>query len=234
MIDIQTHRLIMIKILKDIYSNFDLSSLLGFKGGTALYLFYDLPRFSVDLDFNLLDISRKDFVYHSIKKIVNKYGNIKDAFIKSNTIFFLLSYGTDEHNIKIEISLKDFPNEYELKQYLGVPILVMKKEYMAANKLVALTERIGMANRDIFDIYFFLKEGWSINANIVELRTGMKLKEYIPKCIDFIEKMVDRKYILHGMGEILNGKLKAWVKNHLVTEVLFYLRYYLDQIDKKP
>ena len=234
MIDIQTHRLIMIKILKDIYSNFDLSSLLGFKGGTALYLFYDLPRFSVDLDFNLLDISRKDFVYHSIKKIVNKYGNIKDDFIKRNTIFFLLSYGTDKHNIKIEISLKDFPNEYELKQYLGVPILVMKKEYMAANKLVALTERIGMANRDIFDIYFFLKEGWSINANIVELRTGMKLKEYIPKCIDFIEKMVDRKYILHGMGEILNGKLKAWVKNHLVTEVLFYLRYYLDQIDKKP
>jgi len=105
MIDIQTHRLFMIKILKDIYSNFELSSLLGFKGGTALYLFYELPRFSVDLDFNL-------------------------------------------------------------------------------------------------------------------------------QCIEFIEA-VDRKYILHGMGEILDGKLKAWVKNHLVTDVLFYLRYYLDQIDKK-
>ena len=75
----------------------------------------------------------------------------------------------------------------QVRQYLGVPILVMKKEYMDANKLVALTERVGMANRDIFDIYFFLKEGWGINANIVELRTGMKLKEYIPKCIVYRE-----------------------------------------------
>jgi len=231
MIDIQTHRLLMIKILKDIYSNFELSSLIGFKGGTALYL-YDLPRFSVDLDFNLLDISRKDFVYRSVKKIVNKYGKVKDDFIKRNTIFFLLSYGEEARNIKIEISLLEFPNEYEIKQYLGVPILVMKKEYMAANKLVALTERAGMANRDIFDICFFLKAGWSIKDEIVQLRTGMKLKEYIPKCIECIEA-VDRKYILHGMGEILDGKLKAWVKNHLVTDVLFYLRYYLDQIDKK-
>lgn len=232
MIDIQTHRLLMIKILKDIYSNFELSSLLGFKGGTALYLFYDLPRFSVDLDFNLLDLSRTDFVYRSIKKIVNKYGKIKDDFIERNTIFFLLSYGEEERNIKIEISLVEFPNEYEIKQYLGVSILVMKKEYMAANKLVALTERVGLANRDIFDICFFLKAGWSIKDEIVQLRTGMKLKEYIPKCIEFIEG-VDRKYILHGMGEILDGKLKAWVKNHLVTDVLFYLRYYLDRIDKK-
>ena len=144
----------------------------------------------------------------------------------------MLSYGEEARNIKIEISLLEFPNEYEIKQYLGVPILVMKKEYMAANKLVALTERAGMANRDIFDICFFLKAGWSIKDEIVQLRTGMKLKEYIPKCIEFIEA-VDRKYILHGMGEILDGKLKAWVKNHLVTDVLFYLRYYLDQIDKK-
>jgi len=231
-IDIQMHRLVMVKILKDIYSDFQLSSLLGFKGGTALYLFYDLPRFSVDLDFNLLDLSKKDVVYHNIKKIVRKYGTLKDGIMKRNEIFFLLSYGEPDRNIKIEISLNEFPNEYEIKQYLGLPVLVMKREYMTAHKLVALTERKGVANRDIFDIWFFLKSGWSIRDEIVELRTGMPVKEYIPKCITFIESAGGQS-ILQGLGEVLDPKLKGWVKNNLVSDAIFYLRYYLGEIDKR-
>lgn len=220
----------MIKILKDIYSDFTLSSILGFKGGTALYLFYGLPRFSVDLDFNLVDISKKDFVYQAVKKIVREYGEIKDDYIKMNTIFFLLSYGPGERNIKVEISLVRFSNEYEVKLYLGLPILVMKKEFMAANKMVALTERKGRANRDIFDICFFLKAGWSINENIIRERTGMTLKEYVPQCIACIEN-ADKKHILHGMGEILDMKTKSWVKAKLIPETLFYLNYYWEELN---
>lgn len=231
MIDIQTHRLVMTKILKDIYSDFQLSSILGFKGGTALYLFYGLPRFSVDLDFNLLDFSKKDVVYRGVKKIIRKYGELKDDFIKRNTIFFLLSYSEPGRNIKIEISLNDFPNEYEIKQYLGLPVLVMKKEYMTAHKLVALTERKGVANRDIFDIWFFLKSGGSIKDEIVQLRTGMTVKEYIPKCIEFIEA-AGQKSILQGLGEVLDPEIKGWVKKNLLTDVIFYLRYYLEEINK--
>jgi predicted nucleotidyltransferase component of viral defense system len=51
MIDINRHKFLLLQILKDIYSNIELSNWLGFKGGTALLFFYDLPRFSVDLDF---------------------------------------------------------------------------------------------------------------------------------------------------------------------------------------
>jgi predicted nucleotidyltransferase component of viral defense system len=54
MTDINRHKFLLLQILKDIYNNVTISSLLGFKGGTALMLFYDLPRFSVDLGFNLL------------------------------------------------------------------------------------------------------------------------------------------------------------------------------------
>jgi predicted nucleotidyltransferase component of viral defense system len=219
----------MTKILKDIYSDFKLSSLLGFKGGTALYLFYNLPRFSVDLDFNLLDLSQKDVVYGNVKKIVKKYGKLKDDFIKRNTIFFLLSYGEPDRNIKIEISFSEFPNEYEIKQYLGLSILVMKREYMAAHKLVALTERKGVANRDIFDIWYLLKSGWSIKDEIVVLRTGMTIKEYILKCIKFIESASGAS-ILQGLGEILDPKLKSWVKNNLASDAIFYLQYYLKEV----
>ena len=48
------------QILKDIYTDASISSLLGFKGGTCVYLFYNLPRFSVDLDFDLLTINEKN------------------------------------------------------------------------------------------------------------------------------------------------------------------------------
>ena len=53
----EKHQLIMSRILKDIYSDVEISSFLGFKGGTATYFFYDLSRFSVDLDFDLINSS---------------------------------------------------------------------------------------------------------------------------------------------------------------------------------
>jgi len=64
----------MVQILKDIYSDIELSNCLGFKGGSALMFFYDLPRFSVDLDFNLLDPSKEDMVYQKVRLLLLKYG----------------------------------------------------------------------------------------------------------------------------------------------------------------
>ena len=49
----------MLQILRDIYSDLELANYLGFKGGTALMFFHGLPRFSVDLDFNLLKPEKK-------------------------------------------------------------------------------------------------------------------------------------------------------------------------------
>ena len=54
-LDYSKHKSILLQILKDIYSDTSIAPYLGFKGGTAALLFYDLPRNSVDLDFDLLD-----------------------------------------------------------------------------------------------------------------------------------------------------------------------------------
>jgi len=62
----------MTQVLKDIYTDADLAAYLGFKGGTALMLFYELPRFSVDLDFNLLQPEKNEIVYQKIRKIALK------------------------------------------------------------------------------------------------------------------------------------------------------------------
>ena len=62
-IDIATHRTILFQILKDVYTDTSIAPYLGFKGGTAAFMFYGLDRFSVDLDFDLLDESREEIMF---------------------------------------------------------------------------------------------------------------------------------------------------------------------------
>jgi len=226
-LDITAHKNILLRILKDIYTDSSLGPFLGFKGGTALHFFYDLSRFSTDLDFDLLDESKEQEVFKKIEKIVKEYGTIKEKRIKRNTLFVLLSYSKEDQNIKIEINKRNFGSRYELKSYLGISMLVMKTEDMFANKLVAMTERGKTANRDIYDVYFFLKNNWKINKEIVEKRTGMSFKDYLKKCLDFIKDVPNRS-ILSGMGELIDKKQKNWVKTNLKQDVIFLLKLILD------
>ncbi len=43
-LDYSKHKNILLQILKDIYSDTSIAPYLGFKGGTAAMMFYDLPR----------------------------------------------------------------------------------------------------------------------------------------------------------------------------------------------
>ncbi|MCK4337688.1 MAG: nucleotidyl transferase AbiEii/AbiGii toxin family protein [Candidatus Aminicenantes bacterium] len=223
MLKISEHKFILVQILKDVYSDKEIAPMMGFKGGTACYLFYKLPRFSVDLDFNLLDKAEKDLVFSRIKNIMIKYGDLKEARIKRNTLFYLLSYGDESTNIKVEISRRDFPDHYEVLNYLGISMLVMTKADIMAHKLVALLDRSSMANRDLFDLWFFFNNRWKINQELVELRTREKLGDYLKKCEEEV-KNINNIYILQGLGEVLNAKQKYWVKENLKNEILFLLR----------
>lgn len=227
MLNIERHKGILIRILKDIYTDNTLGPILGFKGGTAALLFYELNRFSVDLDFDLLDSEQEDYVFERVEKIANQYGKIKDQRKKHFTLFYELSYSEADHNIKIEINRRNFGSKYEVMNYFGISMKVMVKEDMFANKLAALYERMERANRDIFDVWFFLQNSWPINKALVEKRFGMTFKELIIKCIEKLEKISDRA-ILSGMGEILDAKQKVWVKAKLKTETLFLLKVMLD------
>ena len=221
------------QILRDIYSDTSISSLVGFKGGTCAYFFYALPRFSVDLDFDLFksDEATQKLVHKKIGGMLRKYGEVKDNYIKRNTIFFLLSCGDADHNIKAEVNVRIFaPNikkHYEVKEYLGISMLAGKKDYLFASKLAALTDRRLLAMRDIYDIWFFAKNNWDINAEVVKARTGKTIKEHIADCISVIEAVKDNE-ILRGLAELLPGeKEKFWVKNHLQKEAVFLLKNYM-------
>lgn len=236
MLNREKHQLVMGQILKDIYTDVSISPLLGFKGGTCAYFFYDLPRFSVDLDFDLLTVNEENqkVVFEKISAILSKYGQIKDQHIKRFTIFALLSYGDSEHNVKIEINVRELVENvrdyYELKEYLGISMLVAKKDYLFASKLAALTLRNETAMRDIYDIHYFAKNNWDINAGVIKERTGKTTKEYLTDCIDFIEKIKDSQ-ILRGLGELVESeKEKAWIRNYLKAESIFMLKNYMSVI----
>lgn len=229
-LDIVTHKNILIKILKDIFTDHGLGPILGFKGGTAAYLFYDLSRFSVDLDFDLLNRSKEDFVFGEVRKVLEKYGTVKEADKKQLNLFYMLSYDDKSpgaQNIKVEINRRDFGSKYDVRDYLGISMKVMVKEDMAAHKLVAMYERLGKTNRDVFDTWFFLEHNWLINKQIVEARTGMSFKDFLKKCINLLEK-IDDKNILAGMGELLDEKTKKWTKINLKKDILFLLKLKLE------
>lgn len=230
MLDRTRHELILNNIIKDVYGNRFLAPILGFKGGTLCYLLYGTPRFSTDLDFNLLDPKQKEKVFKRFKKVLSKYGEIKESWMKKNTIFFLLSYREKLQNVKVEISMRDFGNNYEIINYFGLPVLIMKKENIFAHKLVALSERKKIAHRDLFDIHFFLEGNWPLNEEIIKMRTNKSLKEYLKYLIRFIKKNVSEKNILAGLGEILDKKQKSFVKVNLKKETLFLLNVYLKNL----
>ncbi|MFZ2522318.1 MAG: nucleotidyl transferase AbiEii/AbiGii toxin family protein [Minisyncoccia bacterium] len=232
MLNKEKHQLIMGQILRDIYSDTSISSLIGFKGGTCAYFFYGLTRFSVDLDFDLFstDEATQKLVYERIQRLLGKYGEVKDNYIKRNTIFFLISYGDADHNIKVEVNVRilvpDIRKHYEVMKYLGISMLVGKKDYIFASKLTALTSRSETAMRDIYDIWFFGINHWDINAEVIKARTGKTIKEYIADCIPVVEVVKDNE-ILRGLAELLTDeKEKMWVKTHLRKEVIFLLKNY--------
>lgn len=225
------HRVTLIEILKDIYDDPDLRTILGFKGGTAAMLFYDLPRLSVDLDFDLLDSDKKEMVFRKIKVILGRHGVIREAIDKRFTLFFLVSYEKGEHMIKVDISKRKSNSAFHAKSYLGVSVLVMKEGDMVAGKLSALLTRRKFAMRDVFDLWFFLKNKWSINENVVIEKTDLTLIKALEHAVKQLNQ-IDKKQLLQGMGELLDTKQKAWVKSKLIEETIFYLRLYQEMNGK--
>jgi predicted nucleotidyltransferase component of viral defense system len=217
------HKNILLQILKDIYSDTSIAPHLGFKGGTAAMMFYNLPRHSVDLDFDLLDDTKEKEVFEKINQIISTYGKITESYIQNNNLKNVVSYEANTQQIKVEVNLRKFGSRYEMKTYLGISMLVMVQEDMFAHKLMAMIERVGKTSRDIFDVQYFAKNNWPINKKIVEDRSGISYKETLEKAIDQLESM-DNKHILDGLGELLTDSQKDSARAKLKSDTVFLLK----------
>lgn len=222
-LDYSKHKNILLQILKDIYSDTSIAPYLGFKGGTAAMMFYDLPRNSVDLDLDLLDETKENEVFERINKIVSNYGKITDSHMQRFNLRNVVSYDPKAQNIKVEVNRRQFGSKYEMKTLLGISMLVMVQEDMFAHKLMAMLERIGKTSRDIFDVLYFAKNNWPINRRIVEERAGVSYKIALEMCIEVLERM-DNKHILDGLGELLTDSQKDSARVKLKSDTIFILK----------
>lgn len=189
---------------------------LVFKGGTALRLAYNSPRFSEDLDFSIIEeISFTDFK-NIIEGICSKYKEIElsDLTDKRYTFFAILKIKEDflpqRFPIKIEISKRKFSSSqkpgFELlplkSPFLPISVFsnVMSLETILENKLGAVKERI--KSRDLFDIWFvssLLKKPADFKINGFNKRTiRQELNRYLPKNYYYVTDYLIEKYANNG------------------------------------
>lgn len=214
--DKNRHKFYMAQILSLIFKDKDLCNVLAFKGGTSLMFFHNLNRFSTDLDFNLLDPDKLDLAYDKVRAILTRFGTIDAEVKKLYGPVLVLNYGKGERMLKVEISVRQYPNHYEMRSLAGTDIRVMVMPDMFAHKLCAMGERL--SPRDIYDVWFFLQNHTEINEEIVRIRTAKSVSEYTAWCAEHV-KEASPKLLMQGLGEVLNdAKSKTFVKNKLIAE----------------
>lgn len=224
--DLNIHKTYLTNILMDIYKNPYLCNSLGFKGGTAAMLFYGLPRFSVDLDFDLTlpippgsDEAQK--IVSTLTEILGSRFKLQDQSLKFNTLFWAVSYGEGTKQIKVEVSTRKQPfNTYDLKPFYGITVKVSQIRDMIAHKMIAILERKTLASRDIFDTHYFLSSNYAVDINyeIIKDRLNQSPEDFYKTLIRFLGS-IDRRNILEGLGELVDDKQKYWIKNKMLDEL---------------
>jgi predicted nucleotidyltransferase component of viral defense system len=226
--NIALHRRVLLTLLKEIYTHAALAPVLGFKGGTCLYFLDDLPRFSVDLDFNVME-GTDAFDPAAMEKILRRELTINDSAEKEHTWLWNGVYEAGQWNLKVEVSKRIFDDEYEQRRLYGLPLCALKREYQLSHKLCAITDRSTLQNRDIFDAHFLLSNHVSIVDAIIRKRTKKSTKEYLKELLIFLPAHISRRGILDGLGEFVDPEKKQWVQSHLLQETLFLLRSRSDE-----
>lgn len=232
------HRAHMFTLLKYIYTQ-AWGKHLGFKGGTALYFFHKLPRFSVDLDIDILlsaDMAQFPTWREEIQIFIEKqWRTMKKSGTSHHSHHYFIQYG-GEKKLKLEFSTHTYPNTYIWQNLLGLKVQVMDIRDMFAHKLCAFIARYQdrgyLASRDLFDIHFLLQQHITPRAEIMKIRSKnltnqeMTTKQRYTYLLDFInthEKYL-RKHILDGLGELIDDTTeKHRIKKHLIDELREYL-----------
>jgi predicted nucleotidyltransferase component of viral defense system len=187
---------------------------LVFKGGTYLWFFYGLQRFSEDLDFTVLS-GINSGISEKVSKSLSLLGVANEARIesddKSSFSFKIMAHGplySSQNSrcvVYVEISKREnvlnetVPVKLDLPEYqLPVRILMgMNLDEVAAEKVRAIMSR--NKARDAYDLYYLIKEK-KVKFN----------RELADKKLDYIKKsfsLADFRIALDEKGRIFEKEL---------------------------
>jgi len=191
------------KILSDLFDS-SLGNKLIFKGGTALRLAYNSPRFSEDLDFT----AQKPIPYSEFKKAINQIRNkhselsLADIYSKYYTFFAKLrvneSWLPRNFTIKIEVSKRRGREKSEIKTLsspttnIQVIARVQTLKQIEQDKINAAKGRT--KPRDFFDLWYLAniqrKPETLPKSALTKSQMKSELRKFLPrKYWDAIEEI---------------------------------------------
>ncbi|MFA5854942.1 MAG: nucleotidyl transferase AbiEii/AbiGii toxin family protein [Candidatus Gracilibacteria bacterium] len=227
------HKSWLYRLLAKIADNPFLMEVLRFKGGTCASMRGIINRFSVDLDFDLIDESRAFQTRKELENIFAMLGlEIKDCSSVAPQYFLRYKNESGKRNtLKLDIT---FPppknNEYEAVRFTEIDRIIYCHTIptMFANKLVAIMERYkkygSVSGRDIFDIHTFFMKGYKFKPEIVEERTGKTISKFLHSLRTFIEKHVTQTVIDQDLNSLLPNDIFALERKFLKDETLMFLK----------
>lgn len=196
-----------------------------FKGGTALRMIYNSPRFSEDLDFTAVNIKTgeiEEIFINSILDIENtgieaelKEGKTTSGGYLGIVFFRFLDF---KGVIQIEVSSRKkgkIGSEMNLINSDYIPpfnLISLSQEQLSKEKVRALLERA--KPRDFFDIYFLLRSHLSIKKSALGL--NKILKKLGETKIDFkreLKPLLPKSHhiILKNFKDVLKRELNKYV-----------------------
>jgi predicted nucleotidyltransferase component of viral defense system len=168
----------------------------AFYGGTCLRIFHNLPRFSEDMDFSLVDIDKtfdlenyfpavieefsasgKDVVIERKEK--KKETTVESAFLKEDTAMYDVKFKTEKDiRIKIEVDIEP-PLGFATEQKLSLmPFSFMTRCFalpdLYAGKMHALLFRkwkTRVKGRDWYDFEWYVRHNVLLDFNHLQIRT---------------------------------------------------------------
>ena len=198
-------------------------SQIAFKGGTALKLFFDLPRYSEDIDYDSLPgISAQRLIKTIRDLFAKRRWEITDEAIKYFTILLELRFaGPERHfRVKIEISTREKELETTILSFRGVPILTLEPSFLMTEKLLTFVDR--QAGRDIFDAWFILEHGYPLKESLIK-RTFTGYKGFYQAMLNIVEK-ADTKKILRDTGKLLGKDHRNWIRTSFLPDFAQLIR----------
>jgi len=203
-----------------------------FKGGTALKLFYGLPRFSEDIDYDSTGKLSPIDLTEIIKTVTAKRRwETTDDAVKYNTILVELRFPGPDRNfhLKIEISTGEKELNTTILLLRGVPVISLGQSFLMTEKLITFTER--QAGRDFFDAWFILNNAYPLDERLL-LNVFGDFAQFYRVLLEILKK-ADSKKIHRDTGKLLGLDHRNWVKTSFLSDFERRIRNRLRDLDRE-
>ncbi len=208
---------VIIEIVQDLGKS-KAGSQIAFKGGTALKLFFDLPRYSEDIDYDILPgASAEGLIGIITDRCTRKGWEITDSALKYHTILVELRFSGPDRNfhVKIEISTREKELKTSILPLRGVPIVTLEPSFLMTEKLFTFLDR--QAGRDIFDAWFILNGAHPLDEPMIAHAFGNR-SAFFQELLNTVRK-ADPKRILRDTGKLLNQDYRNWIQTSFLSDL---------------